>query len=287
MKCPYSILVKTQYGSLRRVPCGQCTACRLNKAREWSIRIMHETLYHEDSVFLTLTFDDDHLPEEGTISKRDVQLFMKRLRKRLKRRIRYFCSGEYGEKSFRPHYHLILFGISVDDDVFSNKLYSGKDGFQCLMKEWPYGMAFVGMVTYDSACYVAKYTLKKVTGRGAKEYYEKLGVEPEFALMSRKPGIGSEYFIDNKDRLVEREYCVGKGGAKVALPRFYKDKIFADNPLLREFLSSKKVKEAYQKVVKEAKERGLKPSEVEVELAQARENLMRSFISMKGVKNEV
>ena len=138
-----------------QIPCGKCIGCRLDYAKQWANRIMLEAQYHDDAYFVTLTYDDEHVPrswstdpETGeacqslTLRKRDVQLFMKRLRKWQdglvdtkyqvynknvsdssaslvsSQRIRYFLSGEYGSRTFRPHYHAIIFGLHLDDLVF-------------------------------------------------------------------------------------------------------------------------------------------------------------------------
>ena len=230
MICTSPIKIKNKStGEEMTVPCGQCKACRLNFGREWALRICHEMLYHEKSCFLTLTYDDEHLPENGSLDKRDVQLFFKRLRKNTGLPLRYFCSGEYGDLFDRPHYHYVIFGISSDDDVFLNKHYSKKaKGFQCLMREWDKGHCFVGEVTPDSAAYVAKYQLKKVKGKHANEHYESLGIIPEFAIMSRNPGIGYDFVVDHQKFLFDK-YGIRFKGKITKLPRYYESKIFDDD----------------------------------------------------------
>ena len=98
------------------VPCGSCISCRIAKRREWSLRLLHELSYHDDAVFLTLTYDDAHVPPNMSLRKRDLQLFMKRLRIKLDRLgiehcIKYFACGEYGTRTKRPHYHLLLWNF--------------------------------------------------------------------------------------------------------------------------------------------------------------------------------
>ena len=118
----------------KRFPCGQCMACRLNKQREKAMRIGHELQYHKESVFITLTYDPEHLPENGSLVKSDVQKFLKRLRKRLGvERVRYFLCGEYGELGNRPHYHLIVFGLSYNDTrIFEDLQYKpSQDVYYC------------------------------------------------------------------------------------------------------------------------------------------------------------
>lgn len=285
MRCPYPILVKNNFGQVREVPCGQCSACRLNKAREWSCRIMNETVYHKNSVFLTLTYNDDSLPENGSISKRELQLFLKRFRKSLPSLIRYFASGEYGDKSKRPHYHLIVFGVGVDDEVFNNKRYvKSAHGYQCELDSWPYGMVFVGDVTYDSACYVAKYTLKKVRGKGAEEHYANLGIEPEFSLMSTHPGIGTQYMRDNRNRLCRRKCLIGKNGVKYGLPRYYKDKLFP--AVERNLTGSKHVRDELERLKERAIAIGKNIFDLACEDKRARADVMNSLIRLKKNRYE-
>lgn len=195
MRCT-SPFKKEINGVIREIPCGQCIACRLNHARMWSIRISHEATCHAHNVFLTLTYDDDNLPKDNSVHKRELQLFFKRLRKDLGGvKIRYFACGEYGDQFGRPHYHAIIFGISYDCHVFKNKRFDKKtNGYHCQIDAWNKGLCHIGSVTVDSANYVAGYVTKKLKGKGAKEHYDKLGIEPEFVLMSRRPGIGSDFF---------------------------------------------------------------------------------------------
>lgn len=174
-------------------PCGQCMACRLNKVRDWTIRLMHENRFHEHSVFLTLTYDEAHLPADKCIHKEDVQNFMKRLRNH-KKDIRFFACGEYGERYARPHYHLIIFGLSMNDPLFKGKVYDRKSkGYYLLSPLWKNGNMYIGDVTYSSCRYVASYVNKKQLGKKGKEFYEVNKLEPEFTLMSRHPGIGTSF----------------------------------------------------------------------------------------------
>ena len=99
------------------VPCGKCIECRIHQRKEWSLRLLHEMAYHERSVFLTLTYSDENLPDDLSISKRHLQLFLKRLRKQSGRKgIKYFATGEYGESTQRPHYHAIVFGVGLKNE---------------------------------------------------------------------------------------------------------------------------------------------------------------------------
>ncbi len=98
------------------LPCGQCIGCRLERSRQWAMRCMHEAQLHENNCFITLTYDNTHLPSDGSLHYKDFQLFIKRLRKKFgNTRIRYYMAGEYGENFGRPHFHACIFGHDFHD----------------------------------------------------------------------------------------------------------------------------------------------------------------------------
>nr|QJB20087.1 MAG: replication initiator protein [Microvirus sp.] len=208
------------------VPCGQCIGCRLERSRQWALRCVHEAQFHEQSCFITLTYNDEHLPKNKSLVKDDFQRFMKRLRKYFAPQdVRYFHCGEYGETILRPHYHAILFGVDFDDKVLF-KVVNGVRVFtsQKLEKIWGKGFVTIGDVTFESAAYVARYVLKKITGDKAAEHYG--GRLPEYVTMSLKPGIGSAWFERYWYEVYPNDYVVARG-MKCKPPRFY-DKKFAD-----------------------------------------------------------
>lgn len=218
------------------LPCGRCIGCRLERARQWGLRCLHEAKLARSSCFLTLTYNDDYLPDGNTLMKRDLQLFCKKLHNRLLRKrgfgIRYFAAGEYGDANLRPHYHLLIFGYDFPDKRFHAKNKRGEDIFTSmeLRDLWFQGFNTIGPVTMDSAVYCAKYALKKVNGEKADAHYEMVtadGVvysrQPEFALMSRRPGIASAYYeaYGNEVRALDN---VVVDARKVRPPRFYDQK---------------------------------------------------------------
>ena len=219
MRCTNPISVKNGI-----VPCGQCMACRLNYGKEWSIRIMHELKKYDDAIFLTLTYDDEHLPKFGSLVPDDVTKFLKSLRQYLEpKQIRYFYAGEYGDKFGRPHYHLILFNVSNREGCFH--LTQQKPGeFIGNCDFWKHGLIYIGKVTEDSACYVARYTTKKIKGKGAKKWYEEHNLVPEFARMSRRPGIGADFCDKFSDELIQHNSVISKG-KEYGLPRYYKKRL--------------------------------------------------------------
>lgn len=222
------------------LPCGKCVVCRRNKAAEWSARLLHESEYYKDKVFVTLTYHPDTLPmsESGlpTITKSALQLFFKRLRKRLGKdiRIKYFAAGEYGERTERPHYHVIIFGWQPSpDDLFVVRR-KGKDVIMSsvlLSEIWGLGEVTVGAVFDNSIFYVAGYVLKKI-GK------QKLGDRvPPFLLVSQ--GMGLRYALDH---LKEIEGCDLRAGArKIATPRYYLVKLGDQVSLAAKYAGSKSV----------------------------------------------
>lgn len=217
------------------LPCGHCIGCRLKYSRDWADRCMLEAQSHESNYFLTLTYDDSHLPEcqEGSpvhpLVKRDLQLFIKRLRKMFSdQKIRYFSAGEYGSKSMRPHYHIILFGLKLDDlrlhhrDLENNWNYYISDS---IYKLWPFGIHILTDVTWETCAYVARYVVKKQKGAGAS-IYDDYNFPPEFTLMSRKPGIARDFFEENPDIVFREFYIPTKDGHKVVRSNRYFDKCF-------------------------------------------------------------
>ncbi len=174
--CGKTFKLKTDFKSDYKnaeLPCGRCLGCRLEKAKEWALRCYHEAQMHhlnekhEDGLnncFITLTYRDSDLPANQCLVHRDFQLFMKRLRRQTGHNIRYYMCGEYGDKTFRPHYHAIIFGWVPGDQKYRTtrkgiRVYKSKN----LKKLWGLGRIEVGNVTFKSAGYVARYILKNKT----------------------------------------------------------------------------------------------------------------------------
>jgi hypothetical protein len=247
------------------LPCGQCIGCRLERSRQWAMRCVHEAQMYDRNCFVTLTYDDEHLPANGSLNKRDFQLFMKRLRKRYGAGIRYYQCGEYGELLGRPHHHAILFNFDFDDKV----LWSVRDGVRLyrsasLEQLWPHGYSTIGDVTFESAAYVARYCTKKITGKLAGEHYK--GKMPEYATMSRRPGIGRAWLEKYKDDVYNHDYVVVRNGLKLRPPRYY-DKIYDEiDPERMMALKEKRGEAATENI----KERHWQRLEVKEELAERR-----------------
>ena len=232
--------VKDGYQDLPvEVPCGQCIGCRLRHSGEWALRCVHENSLHHASCYITLTYDPRSHPPDGSLVKKHFVDFMKRYRKFVSpQKIRFYMCGEYGDKFGRPHYHAIIFGHDFDDRV----LYKIKNGIRLdtsptLEKIWGKGFVTVGNVTFDSACYVARYITKKVTGEKAEQHYTRVDpdtgeffkIQPEYTNMSRMPGIGREWFDQFKSDCYPSDF-ITHNGTKLPLPRYYDSLYEIENP---------------------------------------------------------
>lgn len=236
----------SQYESFT-LPCGHCVGCRKDQAKEWSNRLLMESLYHDGKCFfVTLTYSDSYAhfvdyvnPRTGqyfgketkhqaTLNKRDIQLFMKRLRDYFKdQKIRFYCAGEYGGHTFRPHYHLILFGLEVDAKEFipMGKSETGDQYFYWprMSELWEYGFHSIEPANEYTFKYVANYVTKKL-GVHPNKWYEDQGIVAPFSLMSRKPGIGAQYLIDHPEIMDDDKIVIGtaRGKYEFAPPRYFK-----------------------------------------------------------------
>lgn len=265
------------------IPCGRCIGCRLEYSRQWANRCMLELQYHKSSYFVTLTYNEEHVPhswyanpESGealpslTLRKTDCQKFMKRLRKNFPdQKIRFFLCGEYGPETFRPHYHAILFGLELNDLVVYKK---SPEGFvyytsDSLQRCWstlltrkqdgqpqfsPIGQVLIAQVTWETCAYTARYITKKLTGPES-DFYTDFNIEPPFVLMSRRPGIARQYYDDHPD-VMEYEYLnvkTDKGGRKFRPPKYF-DYLY-DLEYPDEFAERKKVRQQMAEAAKAAK----------------------------------
>lgn len=202
------------------VPCGKCIGCRLEYARRWAVRCVHESKLWDDNCFVTLTYEKE--PEGGSLRPRDFVLFMKRLRKQYGPGVRFFQCGEYGEQLSRPHHHALLFNHNFGDRrvkaASGVRLYTSRE----LERLWPFGFSSIGDVTFESAGYVARYSVKKITGDMADEHYQ--GRKPEYCTMSRRPGIGSGFVERYRKDMYPSGEVVLRGGVRMGTPRFYDEK---------------------------------------------------------------
>lgn len=202
---------------------------------------------HEKNCFLTLTYDHEHVPKDGSLKLEDYQLFMKRLRKEYGPGIRFYHCGEYGEENGRPHYHSLLFNHDFPDRKYfkgsgERSLYTSSS----LSKLWPMGHSLIGNVTFESAAYVARYIMKKVKGDEKEAHY---GLrKPEYTTMSRRPGIGARWFEVYKGDVYPRD-CVVVRGTECRPPRYYDSLLAKEDPSTFELLKIERAKKYSDKYV--------------------------------------
>lgn len=236
-----------------KLPCGRCIGCRLDRSRQWAVRLMHELRFHEESSFITLTYAPEHLPYHGGLELKHFQDFMKRLRKSSDpKRIRFFHAGEYGEEFGRPHYHAIIFGESFCKlgDVYDAQETDLGDttwSSRRLDRLWGHGMARIGAVTFESCAYVARYVTKKVTGDAAAWHYERISevsgevfnFKPEYATMSRRPGIGFGHFQQYRVDIYPSDEVVSRGHPSKP-PKFYDRLLEKADPEMYAFIKEQR-----------------------------------------------
>lgn len=285
MACYHPVLVSIHEGAKRPMPCGRCVGCDLERSRQWAVRCMHEASLSPDNCFVTLTYAEEHLPPGGSLDREAFPLFMKRLRKSISpQKVRYFHAGEYGDTYWRPHYHACLFGYDFPDKV----QWSVRGGFPvwrspALEALWPFGNSEIGSVTFESAAYVARYILKKLRGRDADSVSAKLlhyaavdgetgevfFREPEYATMSRRPGLGALWFERFADDVYTHDELVMRG-EKMRPPRYYDKLLAASDPTRAEAV-------CFARARREVEYEELTPRRLAVreKVAKARVNLQR------------
>ena len=261
-QCINPIRVRDEFGCYRFVPCGKCAYCLSRKHQQWIFRLQQESLHSKCTFVITLTYADEFLPLDNDgyahLCKSDIQLYMRKLRKLFKgKKIRYFIVGEYSPTNFRPHYHGIIF--------FPNDYLTLDEFYMNSFEAWRKSEKFThrpDITSGEAINYVAKYVQKLME---VPEF-----LTPPFALMSRKPGIGSRYLFDeNGDyrkevyqfhKFYKRAYSVIPGGAKVCLPRYYKDTIFSktDKEIIRLENLELHYPRAFELIEKLGRDRGAK-----------------------------
>lgn len=234
----YDVELAKDYPDAIKIPCGKCAGCRAQKTREWADRMILELDHSKKAVFLTLTYNDDHLPVkvninsgqmEMTLQPRDLTLFFKRLRKKFKdAEIRYYACGEYGKNTYRPHYHIILFGLGLSD--FKDLRIQGKNELgdiyyvsDALANDiWKNGYCMLSDVSWNTCAYVARYVKKKDYGLVSDEFVDRMRY-PEYSVMSRDPGIGLYYPLEHEDFAEKSKYYFGdqKGSVEVYFPKVF------------------------------------------------------------------
>lgn len=259
----------TRSGRFLELPCGRCIGCKLDRARAWSVRIVHEAQLYDANWFATFTYDDEHLPKSLGLEYRDFQLMLKRLRKKVRGAapgpkgnypLRFFCAGEYGSKRKRPHYHAILFNTRFGDE---KSYMNGSYYSSTLEKLWGLGHVQLDAVTPASASYVSGYALKKVYG--TTEAYEdvvsrKTGEvtsrRKEFVTMSRRPGLAAWWYERYRGDLFPVDAAVEHGGKRSKVPRYYWDRFRGEgDPVVIEELLERRYERAQEQIGESSPER--------------------------------
>lgn len=244
-------------------PCGKCYECKARRVSGWSFRIMKEAERSSSAYFITLTYDNDkiNITPNGymTLNYRDVQLFIKKLRKKNGNKIKYYVCGEYGTHTNRPHYHIIIFNATMDSLVgerfarqilYGHITLNGREPFQS--DSWKAGYITIGKLTDASS----SYTLKYISKNSRVPIHKRDDRVPELARMSKD--IGTGYLTGNmemwhKDDVLNRMYIPLKGGGKIAMPRLFKERIYTkaqrlriSNHVQQQLLISERKKTPYQ-----------------------------------------
>lgn len=202
-------------------PCGKCTACRINKKKEWSDRIQIESLSHPYNYFITLTYSPENYPVDESLHKEDLKLFFKRLGYYCGKVPQFFAVGEYGDTTERAHYHCALF--------------CDKDEFENIRKAWTLGRVGIDSLTTGRCRYIAGYCVKKLT---KSDDIRLNGRSPEFFMSSRRPALGYQMLFDMLYRMstdvsfkkimlshIFPPSSIKLGGKYIRLPRYIRDKL--------------------------------------------------------------
>lgn len=232
-----------------KVPCGQCLGCKQKRIRDWALRCQHESKMHKYSYFVTLTYNEENLPDGNSLCYNDFQAFMKKARhwygifdwKTKKQwdstKIRFFMCGEYGALK-RPHYHVLLYNFPIPDLQYLKKSEKGSVLYTSELVEWLWnkrGFVTIGLVEYASAAYVAQYCINKMGVE--EEDYQFLDLETgevikrkkEMVQMSRKPGIGSTWYEKYGEQVFPVDRCIANG-KEVGVPKYYSKRYKEENP---------------------------------------------------------
>lgn len=259
-----------------QIACGKCIACRLESARQTAVRCIHEASLYEKNVFITLTYDDAHLGD-GRLRYRDFQLFIKRLRERIRQehvgdsdsRIKVFVAGEYGDKRKRPHWHALIFNWKPSDGVhkYTNDRGDLVYSSASLTDLWGQGLAEFGSVTFESAGYVARYASKKLShGKDGSHPYTPI------SRRSSRGGIGSGWIRKYwKDVFSHGKLFLRVKGdiVQCGIPRYYEKWLQKNLPEQWKHY----VTEVKPKIMKEAEEK-----ESLITLEEKKENFKRRAI---------
>lgn len=245
---------KSAYHKTQIIPCGKCIGCRLDYSREWANRGYLEAKQWKQNYFVTITYDENHLPQpdeietkdgftytdngewNGCLVKKDLTQFIKNVRQIMKRdhnqdNIRFMACGEYGEQGARPHYHIIFFNLNLPlEDLFEPKIINKEMYYRShiIERAWNKGISNVSEASWNNIAYTARYITKKINGPESEDLYAENGKIKEFFRVSRMPGIGEQYYRDHWKEIYDKDEIIvkNKAGIVASRPPKYYDKIF-------------------------------------------------------------
>lgn len=221
------------------LPCGQCIGCKLLRSMSWAARCQHEISLNQDNCFITLTYNDKNLPDDNSLCKKHFQTFMKKFRTEISPlKIRYFMAGEYGDETWRPHYHAIIFNFNFPDRIQANQGTENPYYISSFLSSlWKKGNHIITDANYETAAYVARYCTKKITGEKAHDHYNRLIIDwneftgeifnyqesqllPEYSASSNRPAIGKEWYEKYKTDCYPSDFLI-VSGRKQPIPKYY------------------------------------------------------------------
>lgn len=230
-----------------QVPCGHCSECLNVHAKGLAYRILKEAQVHDECYFLTLTYDDDHIPKGRSLVKEEISIFNKRLKNKLrynglKSDFRFYAIGEYGGKSLRPHYHVIYFGLPINDLKFycfnekKDPIYNS----DFINSVWEKGFVTIENVGVGAAFYVARYCDKKKLRHVSSADWQKLNLVPEFSVMSRMPGIGASAYPEVVKAIFNQQYVLYYKNQSFPISKYYLDRFKKEYEFSPELLAFEK-----------------------------------------------
>lgn len=221
------------------LPCGLCFGCRCDNSRSWSLRMMHEQRYHDETYFITLTYAPEYLPPDGNLRYKDLQNFMKRARHEFQspsQPFKYFACGEYGDKNLRPHFHFASYSFRISD---LRPLPNSKNGqyfiSESLRDCWQYGHVVVAPLEWQSAAYIARYVTKKMHGGNMRylDTFDPLTGEVDVynhERASQSKGLGKSFYHQHFDEIWANDGCLFNRKYMVKPPRYYMKLLEDENP---------------------------------------------------------
>lgn len=249
-----------------QVPCGKCLECKINNSKQWALRSVAESCMHTDNWFVTLTYDDEHIPPSVLTYSRhsyefgawhplvyeDFQAFKKRLLEYMRYHynvsdIRFMMCGEYGPTNGRPHFHAIFYGLPLPDVVkHSEQSLSGKNYVyltsEIIFNCWSKGFVTIGECNWETSAYVARYVLKKFNNLEEYDYQNLCFVNgweplpPEMREASRRPGLGRPYYEAHKGEIYPLDKVVLPNGQVLKPCSYFDDLYDLEDPELLELL---------------------------------------------------